>query len=109
MAYYVGDKGPKSVPFVIDTGDVDGTDAASARVIVYKPDGTQAEWTPSALTTSEDEVSFSVTLQSNGSSLPSVGQYYARVWLYDSGGVNILDTDEQLLFTVRAARLTWPV
>jgi hypothetical protein len=108
VTYYVGDKGPKTVPFAIDTGDVDGTTAASARVKVYTPAGAEVEWTPGTLTTAEDEVSFEVVLQSDGTSIATAGQYYARVWLYNSGGTVILDTDEQLLFTARARRLTWP-
>lgn len=111
MAYYVNDKGPKSVPFSIDTGDVDGTTVSSVRVFVKRPTGatpSEVEWTPGTLTKATDSVSFSVTLQSDGSSLPVEGQYYCRAWLYNSGGTLLLDTDEQLLFTVKARRITGP-
>lgn len=115
MSYYVGDPSPKTVPFTIaaptdEDGEVlvDGTEVASVVVKVERPDGTVATWTAGALTTSETGVEFLVTLAADGSSLPEAGEYYSRVWLYDSLGVCLWDTDETLLFTVQPTALTWP-
>jgi hypothetical protein len=113
MSFYVGDSSPKTAPFAIpsptdEDGEVliDGTEVASVLVKVERPDGTVATWTAGTLTTTESEVSFLVTLESDGSSLPAAGEYYSRVWLYDASDVLLWDTDETLLFTVLATVLT---
>ena len=108
MTLYVGDKGPKTVPFSVETGAVNGTTAASGRLKVSRPDGVEVEWSTGTLTTTVSTVAFNAVLQSDGSSLPIAGVYWGRVWLYSSVGVVIFDSDDMELFEVKRSKLTWP-
>lgn len=107
MALYAGDRG-KAVLLTVSTGSVLGTSVASARLMVRRPDGSEAEWavTPGSATSSS--VVLTHVLPSDGSGVSLSGSYYVRAWLYDAGAALLCDTDEGGPIEVRPSRHTWP-
>lgn len=107
MALYAGDR-DKAVLVTVATGSVLGTSVVSARLLVRRPDGTEAEWTVTPGSATSTSVVLTHVLPGDGSGVPVPGDYYPRAWLYGAGSALLCDTDEGAPIPVRPARHTWP-
>ncbi len=106
MAIYAGDR-DKAVTFTVATGSVLGTNVVTARLIMRGPSG-EAEWSVAVGSATSSSVVLTHSLASDGSDVPTSGEYIPRAWLYGAGGALLCDTDEGPPLQVRAARHTWP-
>lgn len=97
VSLYVGDKSPKALPISIALVGVNGTTVASVRVRGVRPSGVAFEWIEVPTSTTATQVQLLHVFAADGSDLPENGSYKIRAWCYDSGNVQVYDTDEALL------------
>jgi len=125
VSLYTGDKS-KAIDFSVPT-KFDASGVQSVRLKIYRPDGTNVEWTPiTNLVITHPApaaylakgyvslVSFRYTLNSNGLDLAQSGgypggapAYRSRAWLYSAGPTFVGDSDE-VTFRVLPALVLWP-
>lgn len=98
----------RNVQFVFSV--VDPASINDARLIIERPDGTEAEWSVDSAIADLGASTYSAThrLATDGSDVDLAGTYRVRAWFYGGEPTEVIETSKAGKFLVRPEVVEWP-